>query len=237
MPQLTKLTSLMVAGLISLNANALQVMDGVEGKTLFVKVSTRDLNRISIEGGKVRLVKAADDSMIMGSADSDTGQALIKPLVKDTFGIFVFSQSGKTYSLVLEPQDIPGESIIIREPLINKGIKSDNNIDKATSFESQIKFMMQAMASELVPVGIEEIRTWKEIRLWRGSNFALERTLRTQFWQGEQYKLINNSNETMVLTEQEFYVQGVMAVAVTKLSLEPGESSLVYLVKRNEGVK
>ena len=68
MPQLTKLTSLMVAGLISLNANALQVMDGVEGKTLFVKVSTRDLNRISIEGGKVRLVKAADDSMIMGSA-------------------------------------------------------------------------------------------------------------------------------------------------------------------------
>ena len=175
--------------------------------------------------------------MIMGSADSETGQALIKPLVKGTFGIFVFSQSGKTYSLVLEPQDIPGESIIIREPLINKGIKSDNNIDKATSFESQIKFMMQAMASELVPVGIEEIRTWKEIRLWRGSNFALERTLRTQFWQGEQYKLINNSNETMVLTEQEFYVQGVMAVAVTKLSLEPGESSLVYLVKRNEGVK
>ena len=133
MPQLTKLTSLMVAGLISLNANALQVMDGVEGKTLFVKVSTRDLNRISIEGGKVRLVKAADDSMIMGSADSETGQALIKPLVKGTFGIFVFSQSGKTYSLVLEPQDIPGESIIIREPLINKGIKSDNNIDKATS--------------------------------------------------------------------------------------------------------
>lgn len=237
MSQLPKLISLAAASLMSLNAHALQVMDGVEGKTLFVKVSTRDLNRISIEGGKVRLVKAADDSMIMGSADSETGQALIKPLVKDTFGIFVFSQSGKTYSLVLEPQDIPGESIIIREPLINKAVKADNNVDKATSFESQIKFMMQALASELVPIGIEEIKTWKEVRLWRGSSFALERSLRTQFWIGEQYKLINNSNESMVLTEQEFYVKGVMAVALTKQSLEPGESSLVYLVKRNEGVR
>lgn len=237
MAQLLKPISFVVVTFFSLNSNALQVVEGVEGKTIFVKVSTRDLNRISIEGGKVRLVKSADDSMIMGSADAETGQALIRPLVKDTFGIFVFSQSGRTYSLVLEPQDIPGESVIIREPVINKSISSNNRVDKAGSYESQIKYMVQALASELIPVGIEEIRTWKEVRLWRGSSFALERTLRSQYWIGEQYKLINNSDESIVLSEEEFYVKGVMAVSVTKQSLEPGESTLVYLVKRNEGVQ
>ena len=62
--------------------------------------AAHDLNRISIEGGKIRLIKAADDSKLTGSADAATGQALIQPLVKDPFGVFVFSQSGKTYTLV-----------------------------------------------------------------------------------------------------------------------------------------
>ena len=64
------------------SSHAMQVVEGVEGKTLFVKVSLRDLNRISIEGGRVRLVKSADDGMLTGSADATTGQALIQPLAK-----------------------------------------------------------------------------------------------------------------------------------------------------------
>jgi len=93
-------------------------VEGVEGKTLFVKVSLRDLNRISIEGGRVRLVKSADDGLLTGSADATTGQALIQPLAKDPFGVFVFSQSGKTYTLVLQPLDIPGETIVIKETAV-----------------------------------------------------------------------------------------------------------------------
>jgi conjugal transfer pilus assembly protein TraK len=227
-------TSLLM--LVCQNSFALQVLDGVEGKTLFVKVSLRDLNSISIEGGKVRLIKAANDNLLTGTADAATGQALILPLVKEPFGIFVFSQSGRRYSLVLQPQDIPVESIVIREPLALQGIKN-NRVDKSSSYELQIKTMIAALASDHVPAGLEEQRTWKEIRLWHGSSFALERSLTSQFLMGEQYKLINNTNKAIVIAEQEFYVPGVLAVAVTDLTIDPGNSSLVYVVKRNEGVR
>ncbi|MEQ1601336.1 MAG: type-F conjugative transfer system secretin TraK [Methylophilaceae bacterium] len=234
--KLTKnLFSVSLLLLISQHAHALQLLDGVEGKTLFVKVSMRDLNSIAIEGGKVRLIKAADDSMLTGSADALTGQALIKPLVKDPFGIFVFSQSGKRYSLVLQPQDIPVESIVIREPLALPSVSKNNRVDKSSSYEVQIKTMIQTLAGNGAALGLEEHKTWKEIRLWQGSSFALERSLSSQSLIGEQYKLINNSNQAMVISEQEFYVQGVLAVAVTDISIAPGNSSVVYVVKRKEG--
>ncbi len=228
--------SLSVGLFISAEASALQVIEGVEGKPFFVKASIRDLNLISIEGGKVRLIKAADDSMLTGSADSVTGQAMIKPLVKDSFGILVLSQSGRTYSLVLQPQDIPSESIVIREHLPDP-LPKNTVVDRPANYEMQIKTMIQAMAARTVPSGLQEKKTWQEVKLWQGATFALERTIYSQFYLGEQYKLINNSDKTIVIAEQEFFVDGVLAVAVADLTIEPGKSTLVYLVKRNEGVR
>lgn len=220
------------------SAHALQVMDGVEGKTLFVKVSLRDLNRISIEGGNVRLIKAADDSKLTGSADAATGQALIQPLVKDPFGVFVFSQSGKTYTLVLQPQDIPGETIVIKEAVAPVAAASKpGEIERAASFQQAIKKMIQALAGESAVDGLEVKKTWEEIRLWKGSRFALEKVLTGNTLVGEQYRLFNISDAPMRVAEQEFYKKGVLAVSVRDLTVEPGRSTQVFVVKWNEGVR
>lgn len=223
--------------LLAAPAHALQVVEGVEGKTLFVKVSTRDLNRIAIEGGKVRRIKAADDAMLTGSADQETGQALIQPLTRDPFGVFVFSQTGKTYTLVLQPQDIPGESIVIREQRIEASPASvPGAIEKTSSYQQAIKTMLQALAGETTPSGVENRKTWEEIRLWKGSRFALEQTLTSNSLVGERYRLFNISEAPMRVAEQEFYKKGVIAVAVRDLNLEPGRSTLVFIIKRNAEV-
>jgi conjugal transfer pilus assembly protein TraK len=233
-PLLLSLAILIVAP----SAHALQVMEGVEGKTLFVKASMRDLNRISIEGGKVRLVKAADDSMLTGSADAATGQALIRPLVKDPFGVFVFSQSGKTYTLVLQPQDIPGETIVIKEATVPVSAASrPGDIEKAASYQQAISKMIHALAGETALDGIEIKKTWDEIRLWKGARFALERVLTGHTLVGEQYRLFNLSDAPMRLAEQEFYKKGVLAVSVRDLTVEPGRSTQVFVVRRNEGIR
>lgn len=224
--------------LASAQAQALQIVNGVEGNTLFVKASLRDLNRISIEGGKVRLVKAADDGLLTGSADTVTGQALVQPLVKDPFGIFVFSQSGRTYSLVLQPQDIPGESIVIRETALPTVASfKPGSIEKAASYQQAIKKMMQALMGVTRLDGIEVKTGWDEIKLWQNSRFALEKTLTGQTLIGDQYRLFNTSDATMRIAEQEFYKKGVVAVAVSDRVIEPGRSTQVFIVKRNEGVR
>lgn len=219
-------------------AIALQVVDGVEGKTVFVNVSTRDLNRIAIEGGKVRRIKAADDSVLTGSADQDTGQALVQPLVKDPFGIFVFSQTGKTYTLVLQPKDIPGESIVIREQRIEASPSSlPGEIERSSSYQQAIKTMLQALAGERTLSGAETRKTWDEIKLWKGSRFALEQTIQSNSMIGERYRIFNVSDKPMRVAEQEFYKKGVLAVAVRDLNLDPGRSTVVFVIKRNAGVR
>lgn len=220
------------------SSHALQVVEGVEGKTLFVKVSLRDLNRISIEGGRVRLVKSADDGLLTGSADTTTGQALIQPLAKDPFGVFVFSQSGKTYTLVLQPQDIPGETIVIKEMAVPVSVAAmPGEIERASSYQQAIKKMIQALAGDGLPEGLEVKKTWEEIRLWKGSRFALELVLTGHSLVGEQYRLFNISDAPVRVAEQEFYKKGVLAVSVRDLTVEPGRSTQVFVVKRNEGVR
>lgn len=219
-------------------AHALQVVDGIEGRTLFVKVSLRDLNRISIEGGRVRLLKAADDGMLTGSADAATGQALIQPLAKDPFGVFVFSQSGKTYTLVLQPQDIPGETIVIRETAVPAtAADKPGEIERAASYQQAIKTMIQALAGETLPEGLEVKKTWEEFQLWKGARFALEQVLTGYSLVGERYRLFNVSDVPIRMAEQEFYKKGVLAVSVRDMSVEPGRSTQVFVVRRNEGVR
>lgn len=220
-------------------APAVQVLDGVEGKSLFVKVSKRDLNRISIEGGRVRLVRASDDTHLTGTADEETGQALVMPLVEQPFGVFVFSGSGKTYSLVLQPEDIPGESIVIRESSASAlPTVTPSSVEKAPDYQASIKSMLRMLTSgEKLYEGVEVKRGWEETRLWQGTRFALEVTLTSQSLVGRQFRLFNLSKAQIRVAEQEFYKKGVLAVAAEDQTLEPGRSTRVYVITRNEGVR
>jgi len=92
------------------------------------------------------------------------------------------------------------------------------------------------LAGEGLPGGLEEKKTWEEIRLWTGSRFALERVLTGNSLVGEQYRLFNVSDAPIRVAEQEFYKKGVLAVSVLDLTIEPGRSTQVFVVKRNEGV-
>ncbi|WP_296645692.1 type-F conjugative transfer system secretin TraK, partial [Thiobacillus sp. 63-78] len=74
-------------------------------------------------------------------------------------------------------------------------------------------------------------------RLWKGSRFALEHVLTGHSLVGEQYRLFNISDAPVRVAEQEFYKKGVLAVSVRDLTVEPGRSTQVFVVKRNEGVR
>lgn len=219
-------------------AHALQTEDAVEGKNIFVKMSLRDFNRIAIQNGRIRLVKGADRDLVLGDKDVTTGQALIKPLVKDPFSLFVFSESGMTYTIVVQPMDIPAESIILREQLPKKlqPAASTSKPGKSASYVKSIKSLLQVMNGEDVPDDIEIKRTWEEIGLWQGTRFALEKVYTGQFLIGESYRLFNLGQSPIRIAEQDFYKKGVLAVAVKALELEPGKSTQVFVIKRNEGV-
>lgn len=239
MTKLNKLFAALALVAAPFTSHALQVVDGVEGKTIYVKASTRDLNRIAIEGGRVRQVRAADDAYITGSADEATGQAMVMPLVDQPFGIFVFSETGKTYSLVVQPSDVPGESIVIREPHITASpAAKPGRIEAAPDREKSVVRMIQVMNDSDQPRdGIEVKAGWEEIRLWQGTRFALENTYESYTLRGEQYRLFNLSQATIHVAEQEFFKKGVLGVSVEDLSVEPGRSTKVFIVKPASGVR
>ena len=48
---------------------------------------------------------------------------------------------------------------------------------------------------------------------------------------GEEYYMTNITSKTLVIREQEFYRNNVLAVSVDKLNLEPNETTIVYVVR------
>ncbi|MDR8345441.1 conjugal transfer protein TraK, partial [Acinetobacter baumannii] len=69
--------------------------------------------------------------------------------------------------------------------------------------------------------------------LWKESKFVLLRRYDTDGMYGEMYQLTNLTNKTMNLLEQEFYRKGVSAVSIQNLTLSPGRSTFVYVVREN----
>jgi conjugal transfer pilus assembly protein TraK len=213
------------------SALALQQFDVKDNQTIIVKMSTRDLNRIEIQGGRIRLIKGADSSLVVSDKDDATGQALIKPLVNHPFSLIVFSED-EAFTLLVQPDDIPAETIVLKESAANVSAKA-GLIEKAGNYEKSIKLMLRTMVGGEVNDGITVRKTWEEIPLWQSTRFALEKVYTGDTLTGETYVLFNLSSKPIRIAEQEFYKKGVIAIAEKSLEIAPGASTRIYIIERN----
>jgi conjugal transfer pilus assembly protein TraK len=224
---MTRILLALLALEFALPAHALQVVEGVEGRTHFVNVSSRDANRIAIEGGRI-LRLYGGEGQLAAQPDEHLGQVLLRPAGDDPVSLFVVSESGRTYTLVLRPQDIPAENIVIREARALPPAR----LEKADAFHRAIKGMLRALAGKDAESGLEVRKTWDEVRLWAGTRLVLTETHSGAALAGEKYRLFNLSGQPLRVAEPEFYKTGVLAVAVAAHEIPPGGSTEVYVVKQ-----
>lgn len=214
-------------------ARSVQIVDAVDGATLYLKLSQREMTRIALDRGRIDAFRYLAGELVVES-DDDSGQLFVtvpegasKPV-----NAFLTTSAGHTVTLLLQPTDVPADAIIIRQPA---GMSRDAAEPRSAEHVAAQRSLIVALAANEVPRGAELREVATPVLLWKEIGMTLRRMLLTETLVGERYLIDNRSSEPVTLEEQEFYRPGVNAVGIERLSLAPGESSALYVVRKRNG--
>ncbi len=217
---------------LPVSAFALQVVDVVDGRTVPVKVSRKELNRISMaDGARIDHIWGAQDRMQV-EPDSSSGQVFVRVVGKKPFSIFVRADNGETYTLLAAPTDIPAETVFLRPPYHSN--PNGDSADRALPYIKRIERLMSALGRHALPedytpsADSEVIPLWEQVQLERKAIYSGD-TL-----SGEIYTLTNLSPDEMVLDERELRLlpgHPVAAVAIDIHRLRAHEATEVFIAR------
>lgn len=213
---------------------AQQVVDASDGKARIVNVAQRDPSRIAVDGGRIVNV-VYDENDLAATVDKDSGQVFVTPRVTRPISVFVVTEKA-THPLLLQPQDIPLQTILIRETRRNPG--DDGRplarvvIERAGAHDLAVKRLLAAMARGERPVEFSVRTINQPVALWQEALFILVERYEGRTLIGERYRLTNTSSVPMRLAEQELYKDGVVAISIELHRLEPGQSTDVFVLRQ-----
>ena len=99
----------------ALAASALQVVDVRDQRSHLVKISAKEMTRLSVENAKAVRLDHIDTELEV-KRDADTGSYLIIPnTLSKPINVFLTTNTGKTHALILQPTDMPLETVILKE--------------------------------------------------------------------------------------------------------------------------
>ena len=225
-----------ILAVASLNANALQTVEPVEGHNSFVKISAKETTRIAIEGGKIRSLIGTDGELTV-EKDEERGQVFVRPVViNKPINVRLIAASGATYNLVMQAVDIPQEDVIVRESFAARAANSvvgSNKKGASGGMAKTVRTLVAAMALEEPPSSADFHPANQEFALWENTRFVMTAVYNERELVGEKYTLTNTGKTPIRLVEQELYRKGVVAVAIENMQLEAGQATNIYVVRSN----
>jgi len=207
------------------SVQALQIVDPVEGHNAVVRISEKETTLLRIENAKIRGMVFTEGELIVDKNEA-AGTAYIRPgILSKPINLRIESSTGALHNLILQVTDIPQEDVVIREP-----VKDSRALPAETSYANQLKALIVAMANPDNTKFAPQKKN-QPVVLWENTSFVLVATYKNRMMIGEQYELINVGKSQLRMVEQEFYRRGVLAVAIEKMILEPGEQTRVFVVR------
>jgi hypothetical protein len=204
-----------------------------DGESQFVDISQRDLNLVRTTPG-VKAYSTSKNIDIKVVKDNVFIQYMegMPPSPQEVYFVTEYG----TFSLILVPKGIPGETIIIRTPedKTEQAVQWESNHDHITGLKELIK----AMYIEVPPLGFSLSTSLREISnplegTWEGIS---------QIYQGatligEVHTVMNMADEPLRLTERQFYTKDILAVSIDQHDVRPLGETKVYIVRKSTSQK
>lgn len=231
----------MVAWIILLlpcHGHALQKINFVsEGDGTVLEVSRHDVNLIKFPIEEVEVYTKSK----IAEVKVNKGNVLVaytteKP--QEPIDLLFVTPEGP-YSLTLIPADIPSEIIMVEMPTKKSGARErkgyfDEEGPRVDSdYVSQVKELMKGMYAEEAPYGYTKEKVSRPAVSLPGLSQTLEEVYSGPRLTGERYRLINASMSTVNLFENQFHQDDILAVSLERLSLDPGEETNLYIVRKS----
>lgn len=239
-------------------AKTLEVRDG---ETVITPISIRDQTRVRVDRGRIKDVlgdiynaQANPTGRIVLVQDVEAGEIYIKPVAQplpmmpsaDTDGgatvpmgaMAVANQAPVkldiktdrgTFALLVKPIDTVGDTLVLSPR--GAPVAEASATGKSAQHVRAVKALVLAMANPAYAGEAPAKPANNEVALWREARFILKSTHQAVGMVGEAYELTNVSPARMVIDERELYRPGVYAISVKRLSLLPGESTPVWIVR------
>lgn len=263
----------LIGAAFSISSGAAVFVDARDGDTTPVRISIKDDTRIKVLGTKIvdLIGDVYDEEKNPGGAlivdRDDDGEVFVQPR-RNTEGdefrgkgplelrpvkVTLKTTRGK-YSLLLQPIDIPGDTLIVqpkgaaknvsKQPQAASVVTTDIQVAtpgpaapaKNSSHYRKLKAMMLAMVENVQPANVEIQQVGEKVSLWKEAEFILLDKWLADDWVGERYRLKNISGDRLVMEEKEFFRDGVVGITVRAHDLKANENTDVFVVRlRNDG--
>ncbi len=219
-------------------AKAQQRVEGDLNRPQLIKGSAKELNLITVEnvaGNAVvpgRIVRVDGPSFVEIETNQTNGSVLIMFKEKRVANLFVSTAAGNQVPLIITPEDIPLQKIVISEQVKTKEVAPLEQDYLSIPIENRIVALLKLMADDETNVDVYDVKQVSEDRTqWRDTRLTL---IQRWYWQGlvgEVFEFSNLGNKPMVMTEEEFYLSGDLAVSVERLQLQAKQSTRLYRVR------
>lgn len=239
---LKKLSLIMLATMLANVANAEYRVVGSESQIAEVPISRYEQNLIEIQDRKITSVIPSVNGSLAYQKDNENGVlyfTLANPNFLGTISVFVNDDEGERYKLILIPTEQAAQEIVIVPPTKvddRKTVIQASELQEASgSYIYEIKNMMFSLARAGNGVNVDDEMSKmvinEKIPLWKEADFQITNRYDNGVLVGEEYYITNVTKRTLVLREQEFYRNNVLAVSIGKSNLEPNETTTVYVVR------
>ncbi len=218
-------------------AAALQIIEVVNGQSVAIKVSANEMTRIAMaDGGRIAHFWGLEDRVIV-EPDRDEGQiflSLFPGAPRKAFSFFIKDNRGEVYTILAAPVDIPADTVMLRPKNRNSNSKSVQP-QNSNPYIKHLKVVMRQMVRGAVPDGYKPEFLSTVVPLWKETKLTLIKRYRGNDL-GEVYRLINTSRQMVRVEEREFgsLASNIQAVSVEQHELQPGETTLVYLIRGHQ---
>ena len=211
---------------LSPTAAALQVLDARDGETVLARISQKEATRLAIAQGRIRKVTGAAGEFVL-EKDEARGQVFIRPASDSAKPINLFvSTERATYALLLQPVDMPSDTLLIREARA-----SVPSTPRSNRHVRAIKNLLLAMANDALPEDMAVRELAHELALWPGVRLTLRRAWLGAELVGESYQLTNLASGELRLAEPDLYKPGVLALSIERRRLHSGETTHVFVIR------
>jgi len=216
---------------LTVNAYALQVVSPTAGETTSINISIKDLNVIKTPFKSVKAFSSSPDIEV----NIEGSNVLIKFTGSEikTKDLVITDDKGNVYPLILVPSNIPLEVIKldIKETGEDDEIQSIGSKLSTSTYINTIKSLVKSMYLEKMPMGYSVENLNKDITEWNEVKKVLKKRYRGPHFIGEVYEL-TALTDNVVLSENEFYTKGIIAVSIDLHNLKKDESTKLYIVRK-----
>lgn len=227
-------------------ANAALIRPLNEMKVLEISVSQDGLTRIKVQEDRILHVFGNAGEYVL-ETDETQGQIFIRPLegrplegVKP-INLTVITEAGHTQDLRLIPKNQVPDALILKvntdlaqeleKDSFNEHSLNEGKQASASLFREEVEELIHACQTGRIPLGYKEVpRTLDTLQ----GPYVLVREIQGQKLRGRSYRIQNNSQDVLVLSEPELAKEfpKLIALFISKKTLTPGEGTDVYVVAK-----